>query len=76
MIVGTICCSLMIVFVKYLKHLPVMEIVFFRNLFIMLTIPILIKKEKIPFLGNNKGLLILRSLFSGIGAMTYFILQK
>jgi len=48
----------------------------FSKSFYNATIPILIKKEKIPFLGNNKGLLILRSLFSGIGAMTYFYTAK
>jgi EamA domain-containing membrane protein RarD len=54
MISGTVFCSLMIVFVKYLKHLPVMEIVFFRNFFIMLIMPLMLRKEKIPIWGNNK----------------------
>ncbi|GAI90114.1 unnamed protein product, partial [marine sediment metagenome] len=36
MIIATICFSLMAVMVKYLRHLPVMEIIFFRNITIML----------------------------------------
>ena len=76
MILGTIFCSLMIVFVKYLKHLPVMEIVFFRNFFIMLIIPFMLKKEKIPIWGNNKPLILFRSMCSVIGAITYFYTAK
>ncbi len=72
MIIATICFSLMMAFVKYLKHLPVMEIVFFRNLIIMLIVPVVLKKEKIPFWGNNKPLLLARSVFSSIAAITYF----
>lgn len=72
MIIATICFSLMMACVKYLKHLPVMEIVFFRNLIIMLIIPVVLKKEKIPFWGNNKLLLLLRSVFSSIAVITYY----
>jgi drug/metabolite transporter (DMT)-like permease len=76
MIIATICLSLMIVFVKYLKHIPVMEIVFFRNLIIMLIVPVVLKKEKIPFWGNNKPLLLWRSVLSGIATITYFYTAK
>jgi len=76
MIIATICLSLMIVFVKYLSHLPVMEIVFFRNLIIMLTVPLVLTKEKIPIWGINKPLLLLRSVFSGIATITYFYTAK
>jgi len=72
MIIATICLSLMAAMVKFLGHLPVMEMIFFRNLTIMLIIPFILKNKKIPFCGNNKPLLLLRSLFSGFSAIAYF----
>lgn len=72
MIIATICFSLMAAMVKFLRHLPVMEIIFFRNLPIMLIIPLILKNKKISFWGNNKPLLLLRSLFSGFAVIAYF----
>lgn len=74
MIIATICFSLMAAMVKFLRHLPVMEIIFFRNIPIMLIIPLILilKNKKISFWGNNKPLLLLRSLFSGFAVIAYF----
>jgi len=72
MIIATICFSLMAAMVKFLRHLPVMEIIFFRNIPIMLIIPLILKNKKISFWGNNKPLLLLRSLFSGFAAIAFF----
>ncbi|MBA7552422.1 Pseudopaline exporter CntI [subsurface metagenome] len=72
MIIATICFSLMAAMVKFLGHLPVMEIIFFRNIPIMLIIPLILKNKKISFWGNNKPLLLLRSLLSGFAATAYF----
>lgn len=72
MIIATICFSLMAAMVKYLGHLPVMEIIFFRNIPIMLIIPLILKNKKISFWGNNKPLLLLRSLLSGFAVIAYF----
>lgn len=76
MIIATICFSLMVAMVKYLGHLPVMEIIFFRNIPIMLIVPLILKNKKISFWGNNKPLLLLRSLLSGFAAITYFYTIK
>ena len=72
MIIATICFSLMAAMVKFLRHLPVMEIIFFRNIPIVLIIPLILKNKKISFWGNNKPLLFLRSLLSGFAAIAYF----
>jgi drug/metabolite transporter (DMT)-like permease len=72
MIIATICFSLMAAMVKFLGHLPVMEIIFFRNIPIMLIIPLILKNKKISFWGNNKPLLLLRSLFSSFAAIAFF----
>ncbi|MEA2021192.1 MAG: DMT family transporter [Candidatus Caldatribacteriota bacterium] len=72
MIIATICFSAMALMVKYLRHYPLMEIIFFRNLAIMLIVPPLLRKNKIPLLGNNKFLLVFRSILSGIIMACYF----
>ena len=72
MIIATICFSLMAAMVKFLRHLPVMEIIFFRNIPIMLIIPLILKNKKISFWGNNKPLLLLRSLLSSFAAIAFF----
>jgi drug/metabolite transporter (DMT)-like permease len=72
MIIATICFSLMAAMVKYLGHLPVMEITFFRNIPIMLIIPLILKSKKISFWGNNKPLLLLRSSLSSFASIAYF----
>lgn len=72
MIIATICFSLMVAMVKFLRHLPVMEIIFFRNIPTMLIIPLILKNKNISFWGNNKPLLLLRSLFSGFAVIAYF----
>ena len=76
MIFATICFSLMAAMVKFLRHLPVMEIIFFRNIPIMLIIPLILKNKKISFWGNNKPLLLLRSLLSGFAVIAYFYTIK
>ena len=49
-----------------------MEIIFFRNLLIVLIIPLILKSKKIPFWGNNRSVLLLRSLFGTFGMVAYF----
>ncbi|HCL90597.1 MAG TPA: EamA family transporter [Candidatus Atribacteria bacterium] len=72
MILASICFAVMAAMVKYLGHLPLTEIIFFRNLSIMLIVPLMLKNKKISFWGNNKLLLILRSLLSGFIMVAYF----
>jgi len=71
MIIATICFSLMAGMVKYLRHFPLMEITFFRNIPIMLIIPIILKYKKISFWGNNKPILLLRSLLASFASIAY-----
>ena len=72
MIIATICFSFMSAMVKFLGHLPVMEIILFRSIPIMLIVPLILKNKKISFWGNNKPLLLLRSLLSAFAATSYF----
>ena len=47
--------------IKALNYIPLMELIFFRNLFSILIIPFIIKKKKLPFVGKEKCFLLLRS---------------
>ena len=52
-IISSLCFALIAAMVKHVKHLPLMEIIFFQTLPAMIIIPILLKKINISFLGNN-----------------------
>lgn len=70
-IFASICFSLMSAMVKYLSDLPLLEIIFFRSIPIMGILPLILKNKKIPFWGNNKPLLLLRSLISFVVIVIY-----
>ena len=62
----------MAVLVKKVGHLPLMEIVFFRNILTLLIIPLMIKKNNISFLGNNKFILFFRGFIGAIATIAMF----
>lgn len=72
MIIDAICVSTMTLLIKYVPHLPLMELIFFRSLPLMLIVPLVLKNRRISFIGNNKRLLFLRCLFAGCGLIAYF----
>jgi len=72
MIITSICFALMAVMVKYIRHLPLMKIILFRNIPTMIIIPIILKKKYIPLFGNNKLVLLIRSFFGVIGMIGMF----
>lgn len=76
MLVSTFAFSLMQVCVKYLHHLPTVELVFFRSLFtIIFSLGFLLKAGIAPF-GNNKKFLFLRGLFGMIALTLFFSTLK
>ncbi|QDH80041.1 DMT family transporter [Echinicola soli] len=72
MLLAGIFFAIMQVMVKYVPHLPAVEVVFFRSLFSLVASYIILKKQKIPLLGNNKKLLILRGASGALGLITFF----
>ncbi|MFC0606062.1 DMT family transporter [Winogradskyella pulchriflava] len=74
MIISALAFTFLNVFVKSLNNFSVYQIVFFRSIgSLFFTIPFLLKNN-ISFLGNKKGLLIMRSVF-GLISMTLFFLS-
>ncbi len=74
MIYSVIAFSIMYVIVTYLNKFSVYQIVFFRAIGTLSLTMHLIFKKKIPILGNNKKLLLLRGIL-GVFSMTLFFLS-
>lgn len=64
--------ALMAAAVKFLGDMPTAEKIFFRNLVGIFVAFSLVKKSGSSLIGNNKKLLILRSIFGLLGIAAYF----
>ena len=64
--------ALMAATVKFLGDMPTAEKIFFRNLVGIFVAFSLVKKSGSSLIGNNKKLLILRSIFGLLGIAAYF----
>ena len=65
--------ALMQVMVKFLPHIPAVEIVFFRSLFSLIFTYFLLRKKHLPIFGNNKKLLVMRGISGSIGLILFFV---
>ncbi len=72
MIMATFFFSLMNVGVKYLSHIPAVEIVFFRSVVSIVLSFSFLKFKRIPVWGNNKKLLIARGMAGAMALILYF----
>ncbi len=73
MLFATFFFALMNVGVKYLPHVPAVEIVFFRSLVSIIISFSFLKIKKINPWGNNKKILIIRGLSGATALVLYFI---
>lgn len=74
MVISTFSFTLMNAFVKYLSHFPTFEIVFFRSVGSLFLATTYIVFKGIPLLGNNKKLMVYRSI-AGLTAMSLFFMS-
>ncbi|PQJ73116.1 EamA family transporter [Polaribacter butkevichii] len=74
MLISTLAFACMNTTVKYLKSVPTFEIVFFRSLGSLFFTLSFLLKNKIPMIGKNNKLLILRAL-AGTSSMTFFFMS-
>ncbi|MGB1247865.1 MAG: DMT family transporter [Chitinophagales bacterium] len=72
MLIAGVFFSFMNLGVKYLKHIPSIEIVFFRALVTLIISFIMIKRANMSLMGKNKPILFLRGLFGVIALSMYF----
>jgi len=71
MVSASILFSLMAVAIKSLRDFPLMEVIFFRSFPTVLILSLIIKKNKMNFLGVNKFLLLARSSFGFIALLGF-----
>jgi len=72
MLLAGVFFSIMNVSVKYISHLPAIEIIMFRSLFSFVVSYLILKRKRIPPFGNNKKLLILRGVTGSVGLISFF----
>lgn len=77
MLIAGVFFALMNVSVKFIPHIPAIEIILFRSLFSLIFSFLVLKKIGVSVFGNNKKLLIIRGIVGSIGLITFFYtLQK
>ncbi len=64
--------ALMNVFVKYLPHIPAIEIVLFRSVFSFVISFVMLKQQKVPVLGFNRKWLVIRGVVGSVGLIAFF----
>ncbi len=72
MLLAGLAFAAMNVLIKLIPNIPALEIVVFRSLISFIISYWAIRKAKIPVLGNNKPILILRGVFGSIGLISFF----
>ncbi len=76
MLIAGLSFAVMNVFVKFVSHMPTMEVVFFRSVFSFVASYVILKKMDIPILGSNKKLLFFRGLAGCLGLVgSYYTIQ-
>lgn len=77
MLLAGVFFALMNVSVKYIPHIPAIEIILFRSLFSLIFSYAFLKKQNVNVFGNNKKLLVLRGVVGSVGLISFFYtLQK
>jgi len=71
MVISAICFTGINSVVRFVDHLPVFELVFFRAIGTVICCLLIIRQQKIPIMGNNKKLLALRGVV-GLISLTLF----
>ncbi|HAJ32793.1 MAG TPA: EamA family transporter [Candidatus Atribacteria bacterium] len=76
MLIAAICFAVLAFLIKFVPDIPLMELIFFRNIPIMLIVPLILIKKGIPILGNKRPLLLLWGLLSIFSTISYFYTIK
>lgn len=72
MLLAGIFFAFMQVMVKFVPHIPAIEIIFFRSLFSLIASFWILKRQRVPVFGNNKKLLIMRGISGSLGLIFFF----
>lgn len=72
MLLAGIFFAMMNVSVKYIPHIPAIEIVWFRSIFSLVFTVLVLRKKEIPIFGNDKPSLITRGIVGSISLIFFF----
>lgn len=73
MLLATLLFTCMNVLVKLVPHIPAVEIIFFRSVISLVMSYVALASQKVPVLGKNKKLLLLRGATGALALVCYFI---
>ena len=76
MIFASICFALVGAMIKFIGNIPLMEMIFFRNLPSILILPLILKNKNISLRGKNNPLLLFRCFFGFLSTVGYFYTFK
>ena len=76
MIYASFTFTLMKVCVKWIDHIPPVEIILFRSIISLVISVAILKSKQIPIFGNNKPILILRGFSGAIALFLFFVLLQ
>ena len=72
MMLATFLFAVMNVCVKFVSHIPSVQIVFVRSIISLILSLYFLKKAKVNIWGNNKKILLLRGVFGASALVMYF----
>lgn len=73
MLLATLLFTCMNVLVKLIPYIPAVEIIFFRSVISLVMSYVALASQRVPVLGNNKKLLLLRGATGALALVCYFI---
>ncbi|MFY0627829.1 MAG: DMT family transporter [Reichenbachiella sp.] len=76
MVIAVFTFSLMKVGVKYISHIPAIEIILFRSIISLVLSGFFLLRQKVSVWGNNRKILILRGLTGALALTLYFQLLQ
>jgi drug/metabolite transporter (DMT)-like permease len=72
MLISLTAFSLMHLLVKFIPHIPVSEIIFFRSLIAIVLSYAMVRQEGVALWGNRRGLLVIRGLAGVMSLLAFF----
>lgn len=72
MLLAGVFFAMMNVSVKFIPHIPAIEIVWFRSVFSLVFTFFILRQKSIPVFGNRKGSLVIRGIVGSISLILFF----
>lgn len=72
MLLATFVFAIMNVAVKWVDHIPAVEVIFFRSIVSLIMSGVALRSQKVNLFGNNKKVLILRGVAGSLGLILFF----